>query len=53
MRISHLLLHNFRAGLKPMQQMRLHWVPRLWGPRAMVFGQVVHFCQIPFPLRVL
>jgi len=24
-----------RAGLKPMQ---LHWAPRLWGRRAMVFG---------------
>jgi len=24
-----------RAGLKPMQPMRLHWAPRHWGPRAM------------------
>ena len=24
-----------RAGLKPMQPMRLHWALRLWGPRAM------------------
>ena len=29
-----------RAGLKPMQP---HWAPRLWGPRAMVFGQVIHY----------
>jgi len=35
-----------RAGLKPMQPMRLHWAPRLRGPRAMVVGQVVYFCQI-------
>jgi len=34
-----------RAGLKPMQPMQLHWAPRVWGPRAMVFGQVVHFCS--------
>jgi len=41
-----------RTGLKPMQPMRLHWAPRLWGPRAMVFGQVVHFCQILLELKV-
>jgi len=35
-----------RAGLKPMQPMRLHWAPRLREPRAMVFGQVVYFCKI-------
>jgi len=23
-----------RADLKPMQPMRLHWAPRLWGPHA-------------------
>jgi len=33
------------ASLKPMQPMRLHWAPRLGGPRAMVFGQVVCVCQ--------
>jgi len=33
----------YRAGLKPMQPMRLHWASRLWGPRAMVLGQVVSF----------
>jgi len=27
-----------RAGLEPIQPMRLHWAPRLRGPRAMVFG---------------
>jgi len=27
-----------RAGLKPMQPMQLHWAPRLWASRAMVFG---------------
>ena len=41
------ILHRFssehtrfeaRAGLKPMQPMQLHWAPRLWGPRAMLFG---------------
>ena len=26
-----------RAGLMPMQMMQLHWNPRLWRPRAMVF----------------
>jgi len=35
-----------RAGLKPMQPMRLHWAPRPRGPRATVFGRVVYFCQI-------
>ena len=42
------MVHCFmpRAGLKPMQPMRLHWAPRLRGPRAMVVGQVVYFCQI-------
>jgi len=30
-----------------MQPMRLHWTLRLWEPRAMVFGQVVHFYQTP------
>jgi len=36
------------AGLKPMQPMRLHWAPRLRGPHAMMFGQVVYFYQIIF-----
>jgi len=31
-----------RTGFNPMQ---LHCSP-LWEPRVMVFGQVVHFCQI-------
>jgi len=26
------------AGPKPMQPTQLQWAPRLWGPRAMVFG---------------
>jgi len=34
-----------------MQPMQLHWTPRFWGPRAMVFGQVVHFCQILLALE--
>ena len=25
--------------------MQLHRAPRLWGPPAMVFEQVVYFCQ--------
>jgi len=29
-----------------MQPMWLHWAPRPRGPRAMVVGQVVYFCQI-------
>jgi len=24
--------HGYRTGLKPMQPMHLHWVPRLWDP---------------------
>jgi len=36
----------FRAGLKPMQPMRLHWAPRLRESRAMAFGHFVYFCQI-------
>jgi len=39
-----------RTGLKPMQPMQLHWAPRVWGPRPVVFGHVVHFCQILFAL---
>jgi len=40
-----------RAGLKPMYPMQLHWAPRLWGSRAMVVGQVVHFCQVILALK--
>jgi len=40
-----------RAGLKPMQPMQLHWAQLLWGPRAMVFRKVVHFCQILLELE--
>ena len=45
-----------RAGLKPMQPMQLHWAPRLWGPaplgpRAMVAGKIVHFCQTHLALE--
>jgi len=45
-----------RAGLKPMQPMRLHWAPRLWGPRASggpapCVWIVVHFCQMLFALE--
>jgi len=47
-RNSHLSSFACSAGLKPMQPMRLHWVPRLRGPRAMVVGQVVYFCLILF-----
>jgi len=43
--------HGTRAGLKPMQPMQLHWAPHLWGPRGMVFGQAVHFCQILLELE--
>jgi len=28
-----------------MQPMQLHWVLRLWGLRAIVFVEVVHFCH--------
>jgi len=37
-----------RAGLTPMQ---LHCAPRLWRPRAMVVGHVVHFCKIILALK--
>jgi len=40
-----------RAGLKPMYPMQLHWAPRIWGPHAMVVGQVVHFCQVILALK--
>jgi len=26
--------------------MQLHWALLLWGPRVMLCGQVVHFCQV-------
>jgi len=34
-----------------MQPIQLHWVPRFWGPRAMVFEQIVHFCHILLALE--
>ena len=40
-----------RAGLKLMQPMQLHWAARFRGPRAMVVGQVVLFCQILLELE--
>jgi len=44
--ITQLLIYfNSRAGLKPMQPTQLYWAPRFWGPRAVVFRQVVHFSQ--------
>jgi len=33
-----MLYFTVRAGLKPVQPMQLHWAPRLWRPRTMVFG---------------
>ena len=44
-------LSKARAGLKPMHPMQLHYAPRLWSPRAMVVGHVVHFCQIILALK--
>jgi len=41
-------LSKAQASLKPMQ---LHYAPRLWRPRAMVVGHVVHFCQIILALK--
>ena len=38
-----------RADLKPMQ---LHWAPHLRGPRAMVFGQIIHFARYTLRLRI-
>jgi len=43
--------YYLRAGLKPMEPMQLHWAPPLWVPRAMLFVQVVHFCQILLALE--
>ena len=45
-----------RAGLKPIQPMRLHWAPHLWWPRASgdpapCVWIVVHFCQILLALK--
>ena len=34
-RVIYTYIQAGRAGLKPMQ---LHWAPRVWGPRAVVFG---------------
>jgi len=34
-----------------MHPMQLHWIPRLLGPHATVFGQVVHFCQVILALE--
>ena len=39
------------ADLKPIHPMQLRWAPRLCRPRAMMFGQVVHFCQIHLALE--
>ena len=46
-----------RAGLKPMQPMRLHWAPRLRGPRASggpapCVWIVVYFCQVLLALKL-
>jgi len=39
-------LSRYRTfGLKPMQPMQLHWAPRLWVPRVMVFGKIIHFAR--------
>jgi len=37
--------HGGRAGLKPMQPMRLHWAPRHWGPAPCVWI-VVHYISL-------
>jgi len=34
-----------------MQPMQLHWSPRLWGPRAMVFEKVVRFVEMLLELE--
>ena len=52
--LAHNIWHSSanKAGLTPMLPMQLHWAPCLWGPRAMVFRQFVHFCRIPYSLRL-
>jgi len=40
-----------RAGLKSMQPMQLHWTPRLWGLRTIVFGKIVNNCQTLLELK--
>ena len=44
-------LSKAKVGLKPMHPLQLHWAPRLWRPRVMVVGHVVHFCQIILALK--
>jgi len=35
------------AGLNPMQSMRLHWAPRLWGPAPWCLGRLFFFPDTP------
>ena len=35
----------YRAGLKPMQPMQLHWAPRLWGPAPWCLGGLLIFSR--------
>jgi len=35
-----------------MQPMQLYWAPRLWGPRAMVSEQAIHFFQVLLALEI-
>jgi len=44
-------LSKARFALKSMHPMQLHYALRLWRPRAMVVGHVVHFCQIILALK--
>jgi len=36
-----------------MQPMRLHWTPRLWGPRAVVVEQLFIFARYSFRTRII
>ena len=49
--VGTISLSKARAGLKPMHPMQLHYALRLWRPRPMVVGHVVHFCQVILALK--
>ena len=41
-----------RASLKPMQPMRLHWAPRLWGPAPWSLGRLFIFVRYSLGSRI-
>jgi len=43
--VESVLLLSVKAGLKPVQPMRMYWALRLRGPRPMMVGQLFIFAR--------